>query len=79
MEKLVIVCSGGDWADASFKDLIIPEGMDLVAEQRLWRSWYETEYVPGLRAGKKPVYKSFTEFLCEKGARRAGTETFWES
>lgn len=77
-ERIVLICDGGDWTDASFDDLMVPEDMDLEEEKKLWRSWYEGEYLPELHAERKPKFRSLVDFLCEKGAREANLEQFWD-
>lgn len=72
-KKIYAILGGGDWYDASVKHLILPEGMDLKTEQKLYEQWYREVYAmdvrsnPSTTAGVK--YMDFEEFLISKGAR----------
>lgn len=68
MTKIWAIHSGGDWHDASAEYLVLPDGMNLEEEKKLWNEWYRREYCPALHDGKRPQFKTFTGQLREKGA-----------
>ncbi len=66
----VIAIHGGDWYDASADYVVLPDGVDINAEHKEYRKWYDDEYIPALRAGKKPEYKTFVLWLISRGATK---------
>lgn len=69
MAKITALHGGGDWADASAEYLVLPVGMSIEDEYRAREDWYYSVYVPELRAGKKPKFFSFFDWLKDRGAR----------
>ena len=61
--RRVAILTGGDWDGASCEHLIVPLGCDLAAAKTAWRTWYETEYLPALRAKVACEYYPFATFL----------------
>lgn len=68
MTKIWAIHSGGDWHDASAEYLVLPDGMNLEDEKKLWEKWYRDEYCRALRKGARPEFVSFTGQLRAKGA-----------
>jgi len=76
--KLVALLSGGDWNDAGVDHLIIPEGMNLETENQLHTEWRYSKYHTGI----DKEYKTFAEWLLERGANLATEEDitiYWEN
>jgi hypothetical protein len=74
MSKLIALCSGGDWADANVEHLVLPDEVDLHAEQEKWRTWYIHVYCPALekhrtQGARAPVYYNLSDWLKRAGAR----------
>ena len=67
--KIIAICGGGDWADASVEHLILPDDLDLDKEQTAHRTWYRDEYSPDTRSGKNLEYFSLVDWLKQRGAR----------
>ncbi len=79
--KLIALCGGGDWWDASLDLMAVPEGLDIEQEKIAWRAWYKNEYGPRLLDRPQPEYVSFPKWLESKGARDATKdeiEEVWE-
>ncbi len=75
--RTVIITSGGDWTDAGFDVLEVPDGMDLAAEARAHRDWYKQEYLPAPVGTIK--YLSFAQWLkAKRGATDSKIEVFAE-
>ena len=74
MAKITAVEGGGDWADASVEYLVLPEGCDATQALEDWRIWYNKQYKPAFREGKKPKYLTFVEWLIAEGAREPTDE-----
>ncbi len=72
--RIAAILGGGDWTDASVDHLILPDGMDVDAERTQWRAWYNDEYCPQLRAGRKPKYMGLCEWMISHGARLASED-----
>lgn len=71
--RIVCITSGGDWADASFENLVVHQDLDLAKAKQDWRRWY-AKYVSGRT---KSEYITFTEWLKRNhGATDAGIEEF---
>lgn len=68
--KITAIHGGSDWADASAEYIVLLEGMNIEEEKKAYRTWYEKEYVPALRADGKPQYITFVDWLISKGARK---------
>ena len=66
--KIWAIVSGSCY-DCSWNHVILPSGMDMQEQKKLWDVWYQKTYCPALRAAKGPKYVSFFEFLLEKGAK----------
>ena len=75
--RLVAVCSGGDWADASVCHVVVPKGVDMDEAKREYDEWYAAEFRSG-----RAEYRTFPTWLIEHmGAREASeedVEEFWE-
>ncbi len=75
MPKIYAILGGGDWADASVHHLVLPEGMDIDSEQKLYVQWYREVYAPAVDLSNKTRtaigvrFIQFEEFLISKGAR----------
>lgn len=70
---ITAIHGGCDWVDASAEYVILPEGMDIVAEKKAYRKWYHEEYCPSFQEGllkrtKMPLYNSFVQWLLKRGA-----------
>lgn len=77
--KIIAIMGGGDWFGASVDYIEIPENMDLGDMKNRYDAWYNDEYCSQYRAGKKPVYKTFTSYLLEHGAIDTDkVEEYWE-
>ncbi len=77
-ERVVLILGGGDWNDASVENLIVPKDMDLDEQKRNWNDWYKNHYIPEFRDKKQPEYKSFTDWLIERGCKKAELEEFYD-
>lgn len=77
MSRLVALTSGGDWTDASCSYLLVPEGIDLEKEKELYDEWYSYTYL-NRTSIYVPAYKSFKDWLIEKGAREVGEDIITE-
>jgi hypothetical protein len=77
--KITAIVSGTCY-DCSCDHLVLPEGMNIEEQKRLWRNWYNEYYCPQLSAGQRPKFTSFVDFLIENGAKRPTDEqlTVWE-
>lgn len=75
-KRLVSIESGGDWHDADYDLLDVPTTIDLATEKEAWRQWYAIDYLPRLRVEQKPEYKTFVQWLIERGATRPRLERF---
>lgn len=78
--KVTAILDGGDQESASVAFLLIPEGMDLAAEEAAHREWYRDTYCPAYRnrALARVEYLNFTDWLIQRGAVRAGPEHITE-
>jgi hypothetical protein len=66
MARLVAIESG-DYYDLSYCLLMVEDCVNLDDEHGTYLAWYEQEYLPAFRAGKKPEYLSFESWLIAKG------------
>jgi hypothetical protein len=72
--KTIAIYSGSDWNDASVTYLSVPASFDLAKLFKEYR-----EYLCNRKCEKCEPYKSFEEFLIEKGAStEVDLEEFWE-
>lgn len=67
MSRRIALSSGGDWSDATCNHICIPDDMDLIKEKKEYDIWYK-KYCEDLRKDSKANFKTFTEFIKEKGA-----------
>lgn len=77
--RLVSIQSGSDWTDASYEFMEIPDDMDLNELQKEHYGWLNDEYWPEKTGDKiRCKFKSFVEFLKDRGAKEFEHETFTE-
>ena len=74
MKKIITILSGRDWYDASVEHIVLLKDIDLEKEKQKRGKWYNNEYCPKLKAGKKPQHFTFTEWLIDKGLARKTTD-----
>ena len=74
-KRLVAIKGGGDWMDASVDHLNVPEDMDLDAEHKAWRKWYNEEYCGHVGDVK---YISFIDWAKNNGAESVTVEEYWD-
>jgi len=80
--RMVIITSGGDWCDASFIAMNIPEWVDLKEAYKDHRRWLKEVYWPSFDKRHTTTMKCihFPEWLVKKhGASLARVEEFHES
>lgn len=78
MKKIWAICSGGDWADAGVEHVVLPDGMDLVHEQKE-RGQAMSAYWKNREENKFPG--TFVEWLVSRGATipsEDALEEYWE-
>lgn len=78
MTKVTAILSGGDWADAGVEHLVLPDEVEIDREKELYDTWYARTYCSALCLGRRPKFKTFTEWLVEKGARYTTEEELVE-
>lgn len=85
MAKIIAITSGTCY-DCSWEPLVLPEGLDLEAQKKAWRKWYDEEYCPGLHnrpfnVQPRVTYIGFTDWLRREGARdpRSDELEVWEN
>jgi hypothetical protein len=70
----VVICSGGDWNDAGFKVLEVPDQVDMndaKAQYDLWRSTQDNK--------PRDPHVFFVDWLKqEKGCKDSQIEEFWD-
>lgn len=64
--RIVSIESGGDWNDASYDLLEIPNGTDLLKAKKEYDHWYKNEYLPEM----KIPFLGFSEWLIKNGGAR---------
>ena len=72
--KLLAILGGGDWYDASVTHLVKLREFDLKAEHKAYRRWYREQYMPELQGQQHPVYRSFDQWLIDRGCAREATD-----
>lgn len=67
-DKIIAICSGGDWADASVEHLILPKGVSLDEEYADYQDWYQNEFMVRRCNGENVEYMSLVDWLRKHGA-----------
>lgn len=67
--RIVSVESGLDWTDAVYELLEVPSNLDLTEENVAYNQWYREKYLSVLFGNQKIKYKTFAEWLKERGAK----------
>lgn len=81
---LVAILGGGDWYDASVDHLVVPDGIKLDEQYKLYQAWYNDVYRPSLKKDVGAIfgirtgdveYMSFEGWLIDKCGARGATES----
>ena len=79
MTKRLAIIGGGDWYDASFDLLNLPDDVDLRTVEDEYKQWKKENWSPGNYIGHEGKYINFPEWLrVFKGATDSDVIEYWE-